>query len=444
MPLDEIGLSAYGAASSEPSPVNRMMAEFAADFRDGCDVNLGVGYVNERTIPSDKMVETLREVLADPRKYRLPFNYGGPSGSRNLLESLRNYLVTHRVGGITEDVLDRNELIVGPSGATSLLEGVGRLVPPGIVVTSDPMYYIFCDYLERQGFELLAVPEDDDGLRTDILRDRLGELGDRQREISFFYAVTVSNPTCTILSDTRRRELVEIASGLSAEVGRRIPVFLDRAYEDLVHDPDRVPPQSALLYDEAGVVYEIGTLSKILAPALRIGYMIGRKSPFTSAMVQKSSDTGFSAPLVTQEIASRMLDRYVDEQVKSVNREYRRKAAAVAEWIDAFLGDEVADRKGGSAGFYYYLTFRCVETGESSDFFRFLSRRTGDPALDMLEGERAPCVIYLPGSYCVHAAGELVEAGRRQLRLSYGFEELDRIEEALRTMGEAMEWVRNA
>ena len=443
MGIEEALLSEYGHASTVPSPVNRMMSAFADDFRPQVDINLGVGYVNEETIPREWILEAMQTVLDHPDRHPAALNYGGSRGSRNLISAIRHFIVANAVGGLTGDVLDSREIIIGPNGATSLLESAALALRPGIVLTSDPMYYIYCEFLTRRGFEVVAIPEDRDGIRTDLLKRRLVDLGERRREIRMLYVVTVNNPTGTILSNERRTDLVRMARDLSRRSGRRIPLVLDRAYEDLVHDPDVTPLESALTYDEDGLVYEVGTLSKILAPALRIGYMIGKGGPFLDAMVQRTSDSGFSAPLINQEIAAHLLDHHVQDQIQRVNGGYRRKAAAMREWIDRDLGEMVCDLTGGSAGFYYYLTFRDVETTEGSPFFRYLARTTEDPEIDGPEGDRYPRVIYLPGAFCVHPEGELLERGRRQLRLSYGFEELPRIEKAIGMMRTAARYARD-
>jgi len=437
MDVEAIQLSDYGRASSRPSPVNRMMAAFAADFRDQVDVNLGVGYVNESTIPRRLIEESLRAVLAEPGKYRVALNYGGPTGSANLIESIRRFHLEHQVGGLTDEVLSQCEIIIGPNGATSLLDGLAQVLAPGIVVTTDPIYYIYCHALQRMGFELCAVPEDADGLDTDRLETKLLELGERRSEVRLFYIVTINNPTCSILSNCRRRRLVEIAARLSRGLGRKVPVVFDKAYENLVHDPAVEKPASGLLYDELGIVYEVGTLSKILAPALRVGYLIGPGGPLVRALVQKTSDAGFSAPLVTQEMASYLLDHHVAGQIERVNAGYREKAVRTRAWIEEHLGRELAECRGGSAGFYFYLTFARIETHERSPFFRFLSRTTGREAIDGPAGNKRARVVYIPGEFCVHPGGQMVAQGRRQLRLSYAFEELPRIEQAVRLMGEA-------
>ncbi|MBN2109167.1 MAG: pyridoxal phosphate-dependent aminotransferase [Deltaproteobacteria bacterium] len=440
MSIKDFSLSDYGAASWKPSPVNRMMASFAVDFRDGVDSNLGVGYVNENTIPSGLILEAVQQVLAQPDTYRLPFNYGGPEGSVNLIASIRKYHLQNRIGGLTAEVLDRLRIIIGPSGATSLLEGAAHVLRRGIVVTSDPMYYIYCNCLERLGFDVFTVAEDTDGMRPDLLQEKLSALGPRKNEISFFYIVTVNNPTGSILSNKRRQAIVVIAEELSRELGRKIPVIFDKAYEDLVHDVTVEPLQSPLLFDRLGQVFEVGTLSKILSPALRIGYMTGPAGPFLDAMVQKTSDVGFSAPLISQEAASWLLDHHVGRQVEKVRQGYREKAAAVRGWIDEELEPYLSACCGGRAGFYFYVTFKNIETAEGSPFYTFLARTTGDPDIDGPPDNKKPRVIYVPGEFCVHPQGDLVEAGRRQLRLSFGFEELARIRQAIVYMRQAAEF----
>jgi 2-aminoadipate transaminase len=440
--MNEIPLSSYGLASSTPAPVNRMMAGFAADFRDDVDINLGVGYVNEETIPSDHFRLALEEVLDNKATYRQPLNYGGPTGSKVLIESIRCFLIDNAVGGLNAETLGGKEIIVGPNGASSLLESLAYVLPKGIVITADPMYYIYTNFLERAGFELLTVPEDQHGLRTDLLAEKIAALGPRADEIRLFYVVTVNNPSCVILSNARRRELVSIAKELSSRLGRKIPVIFDRAYEDLIHDPQVAAPESALLYDDEQITYEVGTLSKVLAPALRIGYMIGAGGPFMRAMVQRTSDAGFSAPQITQSLASWLLDHQIVPQLKSVRAGYRDKAVAVGGWIEERLGALLENTSGGQAGFYFYLTFRDIETREESDFFKFLTRTTGRAEIDGPSEARLPRVIYIPGQHCVHSGGRLADIGRRQLRLSYGYEGLDAIDRAISLMKQAAEYAQ--
>lgn len=440
MKIRDVSLSEYGKASSIPSPVNRMMTDFAIGFRDGYDINLGVGYVNESTIPRQQILIACEAVLANPQKYRASLNYGGAQGSPNLIESIKKFHIDNRIGGITEDTFNTRDIVIGANGATSLLESITHLLPAGIVFTADPMYYIYCNDLDRKGFTVVAIPEDNEGLQTTLLKRKLEALGSGKAVIQFFYVVTVNNPSCTILSNLRKRQLVEIVTELSHKVGRKIPIFFDNAYSDLVHDSTVEPLESALCYDELGIVHEIGTLSKVLAPGLRIGYLIGPKGAFLDSIIQRTSDIGFSAPLINQEIASYLLDNSIETQIQKVNKGYQEKAKQVKMWITELLGNNVEECRGGSAGFYYYLTLANIATDTNSDFFKFLTRTTGQEDIDGPSQNPHPKVIYIPGEHCVHPNGDMVSVGKRQFRISYGFEELPQIYAALKYMKDAIDY----
>ena len=429
-----------GRASTKPSPANQMMADVDTSFRPEVDINLGVGYVNEDTIPRHLLSQSLDKVLANPQSYPLALNYGGPNGTPYLIESIRRFYHQQHLCETNLDVLAGKQILIGASGATSLLDAIASTIKTGIVLTADPIYYIFADLLERLGFDVIAVPEDQHGIRTEHLQKTIESLGDKKKRIRFMYIVTVNNPTCSILSNQRRQDLVRIASNLSNQLRRKVPLVLDTAYEMLIHDSQVQSPQSSFLNDRLGITYEIGTLSKILAPALRIGYMIGPTSPLTDAVVQRVSDVGFSAPVLNQAMASYLLDHHIDEQLQSVHDAYRKKALRVRKALEEGLGDALEECRGGSGGFYYYLTFKKVQTHTQSAFFQYTNRSTGNPLIDGPKHAKYPKVAYVPGEYCVHNHGHLVQRGRRQFRLSYAFENTHRIEQAVNILNDACQY----
>jgi 2-aminoadipate transaminase len=425
-------LSKFGLNSTCPSAVNDLTASFAIDFRENTDINLGVGYVNDKTIPVAAIREAYNFIINHPEKYRNALNYGGAEGSPNLRHSIYTYYIENTIGGLSETDFLNRRIIIGANGATSLLDAISDVLKPGIVITADPFYYIYTETLEHKGFKVLAIEEDENGLIPEKLKVALSSID--PYSISFFYIVTVNNPSTILLSNSRREKIVKIAAEISNKINRKIPVVFDKAYEDIIHNPAIEKPVSGLKSDSNELVFEIGTLSKILAPALRIGYMICPDNSMAKILVQRTSDAGFSAPLINQEIASWLLDNYILKQKTEVNAGYRGKAAFIKDLISKYLADYLTTYSGGDAAFYFYLTFNTIRTDKESDFFKFLSRTTGNSEIDGYP-EKNPRLVYIPGTICSKGPKAV-----NQLRLSYGFEEEKVFEKAVILLKEACEY----
>jgi 2-aminoadipate transaminase len=430
--IAEPTLSSYGSLSAEPSPVSRLMQQFSRVFRPGTDVNLGVGYVNEETIPALSIERAIQHVVAHPDEHPHAFNYGESKGSERLEAALRRYMVRHDLGGVPASELDSRELLIGANGATSILYALGQVLPKGVVITTEPEYYIYGNLLRRLGFYVRGIAEDADGIDVGAVDAALKEHG---AAVSFVYVVTVGNPSATILSDERRKALVEVVTEASRRLGKKLPLVLDQAYEWLVHD-EETKLLSGVHWDELKLVYEVGTLAKVLAPALRIGFILGPPGALMNALVQCTNDIGFSAPLIVQEACAWLLDTVVDEHVKLVRQGYKRKAQVVGAAIEHHLGPWLESCVGGSAGFYYYLTLRGVATTEGSAFYRFCARTTGIAALD---GQPTlPRVVYLPGNLCADMSNTNAAKAARQLRLSFGFSSEEVLSAGVKLLGDAV------
>src|SRR5207253_7987547 len=113
----------------------------------------------------------------------------------------------------------------------------------------------------------VGIPLDGHGMRMDALAAALEDLKRKNIHPKYIYTIpTVQNPTGTIMPEARRLELLK----LSQQYG--VPIFEDDCYADLIWNGER-PPAIYAMSQHGGVIH-IGSFSKSIAPALRVGFIV--------------------------------------------------------------------------------------------------------------------------------------------------------------------------
>ena len=154
----------------------------------------------------------------------------------------------------------------GSLQALDLVNGI-LLARGDTVIIEQASYQGSLNRLTRLGVNAVGIPLDGDGMRMDALAAALDDLKRRGVRPKYIYTIpTVQNPTGTILSEARRHELLRLAG----EHG--VPIFEDDCYADLIWDGKR-PPALYAMSKHGGVIH-IGSFSKSIAPALRVGYIV--------------------------------------------------------------------------------------------------------------------------------------------------------------------------
>jgi 2-aminoadipate transaminase len=137
----------------------------------------------------------------------------------------------------------------------------------------------------------------------------------------------VQNPTGSIMSEARRREMLRI----SAAYG--VPIFEDECYSDLVWAGSRPPALRALSDD--GRVIHIGSFSKSIAPALRVGYVVAGWD-ILSRMLAVKTDAGSGA--LEQMVLAEYCAGEFDQHVVSLTKTLRGKLDVLVEALSEQFG----------------------------------------------------------------------------------------------------------
>jgi 2-aminoadipate transaminase len=144
-------------------------------------------------------------------------------------------------------------------------------------------------------FDLVGVRLDEAGMCTDHLESELARLQRERRLPKFIYAIsTYQNPTGFVMPRARRLEVIAIARKYG------VPIIEDNCYAD-VHYEGPIEPALFALDDDPNHLY-LGSLSKILAPGMRLGYILARP-PMLERVIARRFDAGsnyFAAAVVAE------------------------------------------------------------------------------------------------------------------------------------------------
>jgi 2-aminoadipate transaminase len=298
--------------------------------------NFTGGHNDGEQVPLDQIVKAANDVLT--REGRTLATYGlesGPQGYRPLREFLAQKL--KRTAGIT---CSADEILI-TSGSLQALDLVnGILLSRGdTIITEAETYQGALNRWTRLGINAVGIPLDADGMRMDALAAALDDLKRRGVRPKYIYSVpTVQNPTGTILSEARRVEMLKLAEQ------HGVPIFEDDCYSDLIWDGRRPPALHAM--SKHGGVIHIGSFSKSIAPALRVGYIVADWS-LISRMLAIKSDAGSGA--LEQMVLGEFCPAYFDTHVPELTRGLRKKLETLMDALNEQFGTaaEFEDPKGG-------------------------------------------------------------------------------------------------
>jgi len=173
----------------------------------------------------------------------------------------------------------------------------------------------------QMGARIVPVAVDADGICPDELASTLTRLRAERARVKFLYTIaTCHSPTGTVLSEGRRRELIDIADRFD------MLIVQDATYADIRFDA-RFPREMITLAPHRTV--HVASFSKTLAPGLRMGWMAGPPA-IVDVLAQMRTDLGTSR-LVQRMVARLITDGDFDTHLREVNGWYRQKRDVVVD-----------------------------------------------------------------------------------------------------------------
>ncbi len=282
--------------------------------------------------PVERFREACQQVLTTNPSIAL--QYGPTEGYRPLRELIVAHMARYGIIATVDNILIT-------SGSQQALDLIAKLLinRGDRILVESPTYLGALQAFDLMGAEYVTVPTDDDGLQTSEMERAL-----RSGPKFMYILPNFQNPGGTTLARPRRDELVL----LSDKYG--IPIIEDDPYGQLRYEGEHIPPlvvldRTNLLRDNGyllGNVIYLSTFSKVLAPGLRLGWIVAPPDVITH-LVQLKQSTDLHTSSFTQMVAYEVArDGFMEEHVKLIRKVYKERRDAMLEALHDYFPPEVS------------------------------------------------------------------------------------------------------
>ena len=276
-----------------------------------------------RLAPGDLIGRAYRRAIG--KRGGALLSYAHPEGHPRLRDALATMLAhTRGLAATAANVC----VTRGSQMALTLL--ARAMIRPGDVVAVEQLGYSPAwDAFRQAGAKIVGVPVDDDGLRIDALERVIAEHNVRALYVTPHHQF----PTTVTLSAGRRLKLVELARA------HRFAIIEDDYDHEFHYDGRPVLPIASV--DPAGVVAYLGTLSKVLAPALRIGYVVAPAPLIERIAAHRSLIDTQGDQILDYAIAELIEEGAIQRHIRRMRREYGERRNTLVDALHEHLGEHV-------------------------------------------------------------------------------------------------------
>ncbi len=369
-------------------------------------ISFAGGFPDSAMFDVQGIKEAVNKALTDEPGGAL--QYGATEGYNPLREQLAAFMQSKGAQDVTPEGL------IVTTGSQQGLDLLGKtMISPGDkVIVEGPTFLATIQCFRLYGAELISAPIDGDGVQTDALEKLMAE-----HKPKFVYLIpTFGNPSGALLSLARRRQVLELA------VKYQTLVVEDDPYGDLYFG-DAPPPSllalSAQVPGSRELLAHCGSMSKVLSPGLRVGWMIAPARLLANATMCKQFSDAHTSTFAQATAAQYLKAGRMPATLANVRKVYAERASTMCAALRRELGDaiEFVQPQGG-----LFVWARLTgQGGKVKDGNEFAKR-----AIE--QG-----VAFVPGTpfFCANP-------DHATLRLSFATADVAKIEEGVGRLGKAI------